>query len=134
MTNEILLEKATEAMKRSYSPYSKFSVGAALLTSNGKVYTGFNIENSSYSATVCAERTAVFSAILSGEKEFLKLAVVGSSSEEIKNFCYPCGVCRQVLSEFCNDSLEIILFNGKEIKHTSLGELLPMSFGSENLC
>ena len=134
MTNEKLLEKATKAMKHSYSPYSKFSVGAALLTANGNVYTGFNIENSSYSATVCAERTAIFSALLNGEKEFLKLAVVGSCSEEIKNFCYPCGVCRQVLSEFCSASLEIILFNGKEIKQTTLGELLPLSFGRDNLC
>ncbi len=134
MTNEKLLEKAIKAMKCSYSPYSKFSVGAAVLTAKGNVYTGFNIENSSYSATVCAERTAIFSALLNGEKEFLKLAVVGSDSENLKKFCYPCGICRQVLREFCSDSLEIIFSNGKEIKQTTLGELLPLSFGRDNLC
>lgn len=134
MDNKKLIEKAVQSLKYSYSPYSGFSVGTALLTKDGNLYTGCNIENASYSATVCAERTAFFSAISNGEKNFLKIAIVGGKYGKISDFCYPCGVCRQVMNEFCHDDFEIILFNGEEIKTFKLGELLPYGFGSDNLC
>jgi cytidine deaminase len=116
-----LIKKAKEAQKGAYAPYSSFHVGAALLTKSGKIYTGFNIENSSYSATVCAERVALFTALNSGEREFSAIAIVGDSES-----CPPCGVCRQVLSEFCDGEFEIILENGSIF---TLSELLPFSFG-----
>lgn len=128
MTNKELISLAKDVLKNSYSPYSKFKVGAALLTKNGNVYKGVNVENSSFSATNCAERTAVFSAIANGEKEFVKIAVVGGKNGEIKEFCFPCGVCLQVLSEFCEKDFEIVLFNGEEVKTYTLSQLLPESF------
>jgi len=127
MNKNELVSLALSARKNSYSPYSGFKVGAALLTKNGKVYKGCNIENGAFSPTNCAERTAVFTAVADGEKEFEAIAVVGGA-DEIKNFCHPCGVCRQVLSEFCKEDFEIHLFNGEEIKTFTLGELLPESF------
>ncbi|MBR0348066.1 MAG: cytidine deaminase [Clostridia bacterium] len=127
MNKNELVSLALSARENSYSPYSGFKVGAALLTKNGKVYKGCNIENGAFSPTNCAERTAVFTAIADGEKEFKAIAVVGGA-DEIKNFCPPCGVCRQVLSEFCKEDFEIHLFNGEEIKTFTLGELLPESF------
>lgn len=134
MNNKELINEALSAIKNSYAPYSKFCVAAALLTNNGTVYTGINIENAAYSATVCAERTAFFSAITKGEIKFSKIAIVGGKNGDIKNFCYPCGVCRQVMSEFCGKDFEIILFDGKDIKTLTLGELLPLRFGSDSLC
>ncbi len=128
MTNQELINLAKQSLKNSYSPYSNFCVGAALLCKNGKVYSGCNIENKSFSATNCAERTAVFTAIANGEKEFLKIAVVGGKGGEITSFCFPCAVCLQVLSEFCEKDFEIILDNGKETKSYMLEELLPISF------
>ena len=127
MNKNELVSLALSARENSYSPYSGFKVGAALLTKNGKVYKGCNIENGAFSPTNCAERTAVFTAVADGEKEFEAIAVVGGA-DEIKNFCPPCGVCRQVLSEFCKKDFEIHLFNGEEIKTFTLGELLPESF------
>ena len=127
MNKNELVSLALRARENSYSPYSGFKVGAALLTKNGKVYKGCNIENGAFSPTNCAERTAVFTAVADGEKEFEAIAVVGGA-DEIKNFCPPCGVCRQVLSEFCKENFEIHLFNGEEIKTFTLGELLPESF------
>lgn len=127
MNKNELVSLALSARENSYSPYSGFKVGAALLTKNGKVYKGCNIENGAFSPTNCAERTAVFTAVADGEKEFEAIAVVGGA-DEIKNFCPPCGVCRQVLSEFCKEDFEIHLFNGEEIKTLTLGELLPESF------
>ena len=127
MNKNELVSLALSARENSYSPYSGFKVGAALLTKNGKVYKGCNIENGAFSPTNCAERTAVFTAVADGEKEFGAIAVVGGV-DEIKNFCPPCGVCRQVLSEFCKEDFEIHLFNGEEIKTFTLGELLPESF------
>lgn len=115
-------------MKHSYSPYSGFRVGAALLTKSGKIYTGCNIENSAFSPTCCAERTAFFKAVSEGEKDFSAMAIVGGKSGETSEFCYPCGVCRQVMAEFCNADFEIILTNGKDIKAKKLSELLPESF------
>ena len=127
MNKNELVSLALEAREKSYSPYSGFKVGAALLTKSGKVYKGCNIENGAFSPTNCAERTAVFTAVSDGEKDFSAIAVVGGA-DEINAFCPPCGVCRQVLSEFCGKDFEIHLFNGEEIKTFTLGELLPESF------
>lgn len=127
MKKNELVSLALEARENSYSPYSGFKVGAALLTKSGKVYKGCNIENGAYSPTNCAERTAVFTAVSDGEKDFSAIAVVGGA-DEIKDFCPPCGVCRQVLSEFCTPDFEIHLFDGEEIKTFTLGDLLPESF------
>lgn len=129
MTNKELISLTKDVLTNSYSPYSNFKVAAALLSKNGNVYKGVNVENSSFSATNCAERTAVFSAIANGEKEFVKIAVVGGKNGEIKDFCFPCGVCLQVLSEFCEKDFEIVLFNGEEVKTYTLSQLLPESFG-----
>ena len=124
MTNEKLMEFAKKSKERSYCPYSHFSVGAALLTKGGKIYTGANIENASYPATICAERVAIFKAISENEREFEKIAISGDCDD----FCFACGVCRQVMSEFCGDNFKIILQNKDEIKEFTLGELLPYSF------
>ena len=129
MTNFELLNIAKDAMQKSYSPYSNFKVGAALLCNNGKVFSGCNIENSSYSPSNCAERTAFFKAISEGDKDFEKIAIVGGLGGVIKGFCPPCGVCLQVMSEFCNDDFKIILTNeNNEITEKNLCELLPFSF------
>ncbi len=128
MRKEELIGNAMAAMKNAYSPYSEFCVGAALLTKKGKVYTGCNIENSSYSATNCAERTAFFSAVKNGERQFSAIAVVGGKKGRVENYCFPCGVCRQVMSEFCDKDFKIYLYNGVEIKVYTLEELLPQSF------
>lgn len=128
MRKEELIGNAMAAMKNAYSPYSEFCVGAALLTKKGKVYTGCNIENSSYSATNCAERTAFFSAVKNGERQFSAIAVVGGKKGRVENYCSPCGVCRQVMSEFCDKDFKIYLYNGVEIKTYILGELLPDAF------
>lgn len=133
---ENLIEMALEARMLAYAPYSHFKVGAALLGTNGVVYKGCNVENAAYPATNCAERTAIFSAIAEGQKEFEAIAIVGGSeSAEKLEFCAPCGTCRQVLREFCvPETFEVILAkNIKEYKVITLGELLPMSFGPENL-
>ena len=128
MNENKLIEAAISAMKRSYSPYSGFTVGAALLGESGKIYLGANIENSAYSVTVCAERVALFSAVMAGEGRITELAVVGGRGGEITDFCPPCGVCRQALSEFCAPEVKIHFYNGKETKTLTLGELLPESF------
>ena len=126
MTREKLLELAEAARQRSYSPYSGFCVGAALLTKDGEVFTGCNIENVSYSPTCCAERVAVFSAINAGKREFEAIAIVGGKRGESADApCYPCGVCRQVLSEFCSKDMKMYFAADVE---TTLGELLPHSF------
>jgi len=122
-----LLEKAKEALKYSYSPYSNFKVGAALLTKSGKVYMGCNIENGAYSPSCCAERTAFFKAISEGEKDFKAIAVVNHKDD----LCYPCGVCRQVMNEFCDKDFKIYLENNNEIKEYTLSDLLPFSFDLE---
>ncbi len=125
---KILIDSAIEAMGRAYAPYSNFFVGAALLTRDGKIYKGMNIENAAYPVCNCAERTALFSAIAAGDRDFAAIAIVGGRGGEITDFCAPCGVCRQALSEFCGRELEIYLYNGKEIKIFTLGDLLPESF------
>ena len=128
MTNLDLVNMAIGTMKNSYSPYSNFKVGAALLCENNEVYLGTNIENSSFSATNCAERTAFFKAISEGNNKFSKIAVVGGKGGKITSFCSPCGVCRQVMTEFCDKDFEILLYNGEEIKVFKLEEILPISF------
>ena len=130
MTDVELIEKAKEAARASYSPYSGFTVGAALITKDGKLYLGCNIENASFSPTCCAERTAFFKAVSEGEREFSKIAIVGGKGLDFTDFCPPCGVCRQVVKEFCGEDFTVILGkNGEEVKTLTLGELLPFGFG-----
>ena len=133
MTDIELMQLAEEARKRSYCPYSHFAVGAALLTKSGKVYTGCNIESASYTPTNCAERTAVFKAVSEGEREFATIAVIGAPEDEKGKFCAPCGVCRQVLREFCSLDFRILLGTPEEVKAFTLEELLPASFAPSDL-
>ena len=133
MTDRELMEMAVQARKASYSPYSKFKVGAALLTKSGKTYLGCNIENAAYTPTNCAERTAVFKAVSEGELEFVAIAIVGGSGDEPAEFCAPCGVCRQVLAEFCEKDFKILLGTPDDFKAYTLAELLPFSFGKSDL-
>ena len=129
MTREELKAAAAAMLERSYSPYSHFPVGAALECSDGTVFTGCNIENAAFSPTLCAERTAVAKAVSEGHRDFVRLVVAGKS----KDFCVPCGVCRQVLREFAPE-LEIICLNGAGQEKTfTLSDLLPHSFGLEFL-
>ena len=133
---EELIEMAMDARRLAYAPYSKFKVGAALLGSNGIIYMGCNVENASYPATNCAERTAIFSAVAEGQTEFEAIAIVGGNEDVAElEYCTPCGVCRQVMREFCNpETFEIILArNVDEYEVFTLEELLPFSFGPENL-
>lgn len=130
---EELLAIAKKAMKKAYSPYSGFSVGAALLTADGMIYTGCNIENASFGPTVCAERVAFFQAVRDGHRDFEAIAIVGGKDGEISSFTYPCGVCRQVMREFCRDDFRLFFTDGSETKELTLGELLPYSFSPENL-
>lgn len=131
--NSKLIETALEAMKNSYAPYSGFNVGAALECGSGKVYTGCNVENAAFSPSICAERTAIAKAVSEGEREFLKIAVVGGKNGAAEKLCPPCGVCRQVLAEFCPPDFEVILSDGSDIKCIRLNELIPFSFGKANL-
>lgn len=133
MTDSELMAAAQAARERSYSPYSHFCVGAALLTASGKVYTGCNIENAAYTPTVCAERTAFFKAVSEGERAFEALAIVGGKAGETSDFCAPCGVCRQVIAEFCPKNFKILLGNPEKFKAYTLEELLPFSFTPDNL-
>lgn len=130
-----LITAALEARKNSYCPYSKFAVGAALLADN-KIFQGCNIENASYGATNCAERTAVFNAVSEGVRYIDAIAIVGGKKDDFElDYAYPCGVCRQVLREFCNPK-EFIVIVAKSVddyKKYTLEELLPESFGPENL-
>ncbi len=134
MNNSELVRLAIKAMKSSYSPYSNFKVGAALLASSNKVYLGCNIENASFSATNCAERTAVFKAISEGESSFEKIAIVGGLDGIISDYVAPCGVCRQVLSEFCDDEFTVILAKtDSDFIEYKLNELLPLDFNKNSL-
>jgi len=129
LDNVVLLSCAKAAMANAYAPYSHFQVGAALLGESGRVYTGCNVENASYGATMCAERTAVFKAVSEGERRFLAVAIVSSGGD----FTYPCGMCRQVLAEFGLD-MAVILENSKgEVRVQSLRELLPNAFTGASL-
>lgn len=139
-----LIAKAAEAAKIAYAPYSKYHVGAALLTKSGEIFTGCNVENASYGAANCAERTAIFKAVSEGHKEFAAMAVVGGPAElicekkdskeqrhiQFSDYAYPCGICRQVLQEFCDSEFQIIVAKTTEdYKVYALRELLPFGFG-----
>ena len=133
MNNVELMKLAVEAREMAYAPYSGFRVGAALLGKSGKVYKGCNVENAAYSPTNCAERTAVFKAVSEGEREFLAIAIVGGMDENIADFCAPCGVCRQVLAEFCGKDFRVILGNPDNVKEYTFEEILPFAFGKADL-
>lgn len=129
MNDEKLISLAKEAMMKAYAPYSGYFVGAALLAASGKVYTGCNIESASYSPTNCGERTAFFKAVSEGESEFVKIAVVGGKNGEVEDVFPPCGVCRQVMCEFCDpDSFEIIMVGKEKNTVILLKDLLPYGF------
>ena len=134
MTPEKLIELAKEAMTHAYAPYSGFWVGAAVLCADGTVYQGCNVENAAYGECICAERTAMLKAVFDGHRDVSAIAICGGRGGVIEQFCAPCGACRQVLSEFCKDDLQIHLVNGAgEIRTLTLGALLPWSFSSGNL-
>lgn len=130
METEKLIIEAKKARERAYVPYSKFKVGAALLTEDGKVYHGCNIENSAYSMTNCAERTALFKALSEGDKNFKTLVVIADTNRPVP----PCGACRQVISELCSKDMTIVLTNLKgHIQEITVEELLPGAFSPEDL-
>jgi len=130
-----LIEKAIHQLEYSYSPYSDFKVGAALFCNNGKIYTGCNIENAAYTPTNCAERTAIFKAVSEGERGFKAICIAGGRNGQIVELCPPCGVCRQVMAEFCDaDEFKIILATSvDDYKIFKLKEIFPLGFGPGNL-
>ncbi|NMA85913.1 MAG: cytidine deaminase [Tissierellia bacterium] len=128
MDEKKLIKEALEAQKKAYVPYSNFRVGAAVLTEDGEIFSGCNIETASYSPTICAERTAIFKAISEGNRKIEAVAVVGDSG-----FTYPCGVCRQVIREFGKDATIIVANSEEDYRKYKLEELLPHSFGPEDL-
>lgn len=133
-----LIKEAFQAQEKSYSPYSNFKVGACLLSKSGKIYTGCNIENAALTPTNCAERTAFFKAVSEGEREFSAIVVVGSpegTKPDKIDYCAPCGVCRQVMAEFCNlKEFKVILAKSQEdYKEYTLNEILPLAFTKEDL-
>ena len=132
---EKLIDTAVEMTKMSYAPYSNFKVGAALLAKDGRIFTGCNVENAAYSPTNCAERTAFFKAVSEGAREFAAIAIAGGADGVITQYTAPCGVCRQVMMEFCNpDTFEIYMAVDKtDYKKATLRQLLPEGFGPENL-
>lgn len=135
MDYKALVHEAFEARGRAYAPYSNFLVGAALLTKAGTVYHGCNIENAGFTPTNCAERTALFTAVCAGEREFAAIAVVGGNraSKEL-SLCFPCGVCRQALTEFCPVDMPVLVARSEEdFEVHTLGELLPYGFGGQDL-
>lgn len=121
-----LMNEAKQAQKRAYAPYSRFFVGSALLTAEGKIYTGCNIENASYPVGLCAERTAFASAVSNGERNFVALALVGG--EDISKPCFPCGMCRQFMREFCSPDFQVIVQNNGKTEIHAMRDLLPDSF------
>src|SRR5699024_3576592 len=130
ISEETLKNKADEMLDEAYVPYSRFPVGAALLTKDGQVFTGCNVENASYPLSICAERTAVFKAVSEGERDFEKLVVTGHTEGPIS----PCGACRQVLVEFCDPDMTVILTNKKgDIFNTTVSELLPGAFKEKDM-
>ena len=135
MTDRELVMEAIEARKKAYAPYSGYMVGAALLTEDGKVYRGCNIENASYTPTNCAERTAFFKAVSEGVRDFQAICIVGGKDGKLTEYTAPCGVCRQVMMEFCNPkTFQIILAVDKErYEIYTLEELMPLGFGPLNL-
>ncbi len=129
-----LIEAALSARTYAHAPYSHFTVGAALLSGDGTIYTGSNIENASFGATVCAERVAFFKAISTGVRDFKALALTAGKKDMPATFCTPCGICRQVMAEFCTPDFRILMINEEgEVKVSTLGELFPNAFSQENL-
>ena len=134
MEKETLMTQAKLAMQKAYAPYSHFQVGAALLGADGKVYTGCNVENASFSPTICAERVAFTKAVSEGCREFVALAICGGKEGVIGGICTPCGVCRQVITEFCKPDFPIYLTDESGVVETKTrAQLLPMGFGPHNL-
>ena len=131
--DEALFRLALEAREQAYTPYSHYRVGAALLTEDGRVYTGCNIENAAYSPTNCAERTAFFKAVSEGERHFKKIAIAGGRECEVSEFCSPCGVCRQVMAEFCDEDFILVLGGLGGIREYKLSEILPAMFTKKEL-
>ena len=126
---EILVKKAIEVRENSYSPFSGFCVGAALLCSDGEIIVGTNVENSSFGGTICAERSAFCAAVSQGKRDFDAIAIVGGKKgEKISENCAPCGICRQFMNEFCDSEFTVLLSNGENITEKTLGSLLPDSF------
>lgn len=134
-TEEALVRKALEMVGASYAPYSRFQVGAAVLASSGRIYGGTNVENASYGATVCAERTAIFNAVAAGERNLVELAVAGGKGGEVTGYCAPCGICRQVMREFGDPGSFRVLVarSAADYRAYALAELLPGSFGPDML-
>lgn len=131
---QTLCQKAIDMRSESYAPYSDFLVGSAILLKDGSIYTGCNIENSAFGPSICAERTAIFKAVSEGKKDFAAIAIAGGKRDGELQYCAPCGVCRQVMREFCESSFKIYLAKSKDdYKEFTLGELLPESFGPENV-
>lgn len=134
MNDKKLINSAFDAMARAYAPYSNYKVGAALLSDSGRVYTGCNVENAAFGPTNCAERTAFFKAISEGEREFSKIAVVGGKGGSVTDLFVPCGVCRQVMAEFCDGDFEIIVAVSEEnYEKYTLKQLLPNGFSPRNI-
>lgn len=133
---EKLILAALDARSRAYAPYSHYAVGAALLSCDGKIYTGVNVENASYGATNCAERSAFFGAVEKGVREFAAIAIAGGMEGKAPvDYAYPCGICRQVMKEFCREDFQIIVAKSEsEYQIFDLKELLPHSFGGGNIC
>ena len=129
-----LCQKAVDMRSESYAPYSDFLVGSAVLTDDGKIFTGCNIENSAFGPSICAERTAIFKAVSEGHRDFVAIAISGGKRDGELQYCAPCGVCRQVMREFCKPSFKIYLAkSADDYKEFTLGDLLPESFGPDNL-
>lgn len=136
MTNQELIIEAKKAREYAYAPYSHFKVGAVLVGKSGKLYHGCNVENSSFSPTNCAERTAIFKAVSEGEREFTRIAIVGGlEGTDADDMCAPCGVCRQVMSEFCDaEEFKIILADGKgKCVEVSMKDMYPYDFGPKSV-
>ena len=135
MERELLKQTALDGLGRSYAPYSHFHVSAALLCRDGKVYTGNNIENAAYSPGICAERCAFAKAVSEGEREFEAIVICGGPDGKAGDYCPPCGVCRQVMREFCNPDLFCIILakSAEEYREYTLAQLLPESFGPDHL-
>ena len=133
MTDRELLQCAIKAREMAYAPYSGFRVGAALVGKSGKIYKGCNVENAAYSPSNCAERTALFKAVSEGEQEFTSIAIVGGMGETIADFCAPCGVCRQVLAEFCGPDFRVVLGTPDNPQAFAFKDILPYGFGKKDL-
>lgn len=134
MTDIELIKLAKTAAQKAYVPYSHFNVGAALQTKEGKIYLGYNIENAAYTPTICAERVAIFKAVSEGERNFEKIAIIGGLDCNFTKYSYPCGVCRQVMSEFCDDNFLVLIAKSEDdYLSKTLDELLPYMFKPQHL-